>query len=168
MKYILASIAMVAILATIAFLIYRRKQNKVYMSFKESLDLTSVPIITFINNGNKYNFIIDTGCSTSVIHSKILDDVKAEITTKEVTTFAFDANDRNNNKLCFVDFKARTKNNNLKNFHILFQSLDMTHLVEKIKQEKGVEIHGLLGNSFFEYFKYVIDFNKLIIYSKCK
>ena len=45
----------------IAFEIYKRKIkifNKGVMSFKESLDLTNLPIVTFTSGDKKYNFLL--------------------------------------------------------------------------------------------------------------
>ena len=35
-----------------------------------------------------------------------------------------------------------------------------------VKEESGVQIHGILGSLFFQKYKYVFDFESLIAYSK--
>ena len=49
---------------------YNRK--KVKMSFKESMNLTELPIVTFYNGTNKLNFLLDTGSNLCVINSNSL------------------------------------------------------------------------------------------------
>ena len=47
-----------------------------------------------------------------------------------------------------------------------FQVVDMSYAFNSIKQSTGVNIHGILGNSFFEKYGYVIDFKELVAYGK--
>jgi hypothetical protein len=35
-----------------------------------------------------------------------------------------------------------------------------------MKQDTGVTLHGIIGSKFFNKFKYVLDFDELIAYSK--
>ena len=49
---------------------YNRK--KVKMSFKESMNLTELPVVTFYNGTNKLNFLLDTGSNLCVINSNSL------------------------------------------------------------------------------------------------
>ena len=47
-----------------------------------------------------------------------------------------------------------------------FQVVDMTSSFNNIKNDYGVNLHGILSSTFFEKYKYVLDFDKLIAYSK--
>ena len=47
-----------------------------------------------------------------------------------------------------------------------FQVVDMSAAFGAIKQESGVVLNGILGNSFFTKYRYVLDFKDLIAYSK--
>ena len=47
-----------------------------------------------------------------------------------------------------------------------FQVVDMTASFNAVKAESGVTLSGILGNSFFKKYQYVLDFNSLIAYSK--
>ena len=46
-----------------------------------------------------------------------------------------------------------------------FQVIDLSKAFGVIKSESGVNLHGILGNSFFQKYKYVINFDELIVYS---
>ena len=47
-----------------------------------------------------------------------------------------------------------------------FGIADLDEAFSVVKQESGVQIHGILGSKFFERYKYVLDFKELIAYIK--
>lgn len=57
---------------------YCRQRKRVNMSFKEAMDLVDLPVITFYNNGKKFNFLLDTGATMSVIDSNVLSNLSHE------------------------------------------------------------------------------------------
>ena len=133
--------------------------NKI--SFKESLDLTSIPIVTFENNGRKINFLLDTGASKSIINSSELSTCKYE-TIKGVCSIltGMDGIPRN------TEYVKLVLSYNGKEYVDNFQKTDMSAAFNAIKRDTGVNIHGVLGTAFFNKYKYVLDFDKLIAYSK--
>ena len=44
----------------------------------------------------------------------------------------------------------------------------MNTVFTSIKNETGVTLHGLIGNSFMQKYKYVLDFDEMVAYSKHK
>ncbi len=42
----------------------------------------------------------------------------------------------------------------------------MSNAFNTLKQDTGVTIHGILGNTFFEKYGYVIDYKDFIAYAK--
>ena len=132
------------------------------LSFKETLDLTDLPIVTFEQNGNKINFLLDTGANRSVINKTIL----SNYTYTELGA---------NNTLSGLDGIKRVVDNINMNinygdiiFEETFQVSDLSPIFDSIKQETGATLHGILGNAFFQKYKYVIDFNSLMFYSRKK
>jgi hypothetical protein len=55
-------------------------------------------------------------------------------------------------------------NNNL--YTSTFQVVDMQEAFDRVKQESGVQIHGILGSLFFQEYEYILDFQSLVAYSK--
>ena len=55
---------------------YCKQSKRVNMSFKETMDLTGLPIITFKQGENKFNFVLDTGAVSSIIDSRVLDKLQ--------------------------------------------------------------------------------------------
>ena len=71
-----------------------RKRNKITstdrISFRETLDLTELPIVTFRNNDKKFNFLLDTGATNSVINKSTLSDMVFNSTNKKDTIYGSD------------------------------------------------------------------------------
>ena len=135
-------------------------KKKVKMSFKESMNLTELPVITFYNESTKLNFLLDTGSNECVINSKIIDSLNYTKLDKKGSVFGIEGNSIDINYIS-IDF---TYNN--KSYSSSFQVVDMQDAFDRVKQESGVTIHGILGNLFFEKYKYILDFKELAAYTK--
>lgn len=134
--------------------------NKGQVSFREAYDLTGLPIVTFKQGKNKFNLLIDTGSTKSVILPSLLEVIKYADLKEKGTIFGMEGNVINTSYVN-VNFKLH-KNE----YAETFQVVDMSSAFNAIKQDTGVNIHGILGNSFFENYGYVIDFKDYIAYSK--
>lgn len=155
MEYII-SICVVLIIIGVGYYMYPSYDK---ISFKESLDLTSLPIIVFENNGRKINFLLDTGASKSIINSSELSTCKYESLKDTSTLTGIDGIPRK------TEYVKLALSYNGKEYVDNFQKTDMTAAFAPVKKATGVNIHGILGTSFFNKYKYVLDFNKLIAYS---
>ena len=136
------------------------KKNKSKISFKESMDLTELPVITFINNNVKLNFLLDTGSNNSLINKSILNmlDYKELDGTSNLIGV-----EGNNIKNSICEMKIEYKDYV---FDTTFNIADLDTPFNVIKQEDGVQLHGILGSLFFQKYKYVLDFQSLIAYMK--
>ena len=135
-----------------------RKRNKLKMSFKEALDLAEVPVVTFLNNGIKLNFLLDTGSSWSIINESVLPSLVTEKLDAVMNIVAADGN-KVPSKFCKM--KVSYKDQEFEND---FAIRDLDEAFGVVKQESGVQIHGILGSDFFQKYKYVLDFKELIAY----
>jgi len=152
-------IVLVEILLVGAVYAYENRKSS-RISFKETLDLTNLPIITFYNNNTKLHFLLDTGSNRSILNQSEL-----QFCTYRTTNTA--------NELSGLDGVKRVVENveiglqyGDKVFTEEFQTPDMSEVFGSIKAETGVTIHGILGNTFFNRYKYIIDFDKCVFYSK--
>lgn len=139
--------------------------NKIFktddkMSFKESLDLCSLPVVTFYQGDKKYNFLLDTGSSNSVINKDVLKSIKHTLINKASTLYGMEGNPE------IVPFCSITLSFNNKDYTYEYLIKNLRKPFKVIKEESGVTLHGILGSNFFNAFKYVLDFDKLIAYSK--
>ena len=137
---------------------YDRK--KVEMSFKESMNLTELPIVTFYNGSTKLNFLLDTGANLCVINSRIIDSLNYKKLDEKGSVFGMEGNSVD------IDYISMDFTYNSKSYSSSFQVVDMQEAFGRIKQESGVTVHGILGSKFFEEYKYVLDFKELIAYTK--
>lgn len=137
-----------------------RKRNSSKISFKEAMDLVELPVVTFYNGDTKLNFLLDTGSNVSYINSSIIPLLVYEKTDKEMNTIGIEGN-KVSNKFCKM---AVTYKNQV--FEEEFSIADLDEAFGVVKQESGVQIHGILGSKFFERYKYVLDFKELMAYIK--
>lgn len=133
-------------------------KDKDVMSFRQSIELCDLPIVTFYIGDSKYNFILDTGSVNSHIDERIVKsrNIKVNYTNENIEIWGAGGKGESN-KLGIISIYY-----NNKEFKELFtintqigQSFDM------LKETKGIRIHGLLGSKFFNRYKYILDFNKM-------
>lgn len=140
-----------------------RKYSKIYkriISFRESFDLTGLPVITFNQGKNKYNFLFDTGATNSVINSAVLNKIKHDVVEgAQCEVYGMEGSVQTAN---FVTIEL---SRDMK-FSDDFQAVDMSVAFDQVKAETGVTIVGILGNTFFQKYKYVIDYEQMIVYPK--
>lgn len=137
-----------------------RNRNNSRISFKESMDLTELPVATFNCNRKKLNFLLDTGSNLSYINSSILSLLDHEIIDRESSVIGFEGNEVSTGS-CKIAVTYKEKK-----FEEEFNIADLDAAFKVVKQESGVQLHGILGSRFFEKYKYIIDFKNLIAYMK--
>lgn len=152
--------ALVAVCAAITHIVdIVRKKEPDKMSFKESMDLCELPIVTFLNNGKKLNFLLDTGASASVIDSNALEGVLFTKLDKIGDIFGMEGNKK---EVTFIkmslSYRGRTYDDE-------FQVVDMSFPFGSMKTDFGVNLHGMLSSSFFQKYQYMLDFQELVAYS---
>lgn len=134
------------------------KGNK--MSFRESMDLTELPVITFYNGNTKINLLLDTGSSLNVINSKIVESLVYTKLESSGTVYGMEGNTID------VEYISMNITRDNDSYSSIFQVVDMQKAFDNIKEEYGVQIHGILGNSFFKDYKYILNFDEFVAYSK--
>ena len=135
------------------------RKTKSRMSFRESMNLTELPIVTFYSGSNKLNFLLDTGANMSAINSKDLQDLEYTKLNKKGTVHGIEGH-LTETEYVSIDF---TYNDKL--YASVFQVVDLQEAFDKIKQESGVTIHGILGSKFFEEYKYILNFKSCTAYT---
>lgn len=159
---ILEIIGMVILVLVMAFIVNTiddvRKRNNSKISFKEAMDLVELPVVTFHNGDKKLNFLLDTGSNVSYINSSTIHLLDYEKIDKEMDTIGFEGN-KVSNQFCKMSVTYRNQV-----FEEEFSIADLDEAFNVVKQESGVQIHGILGSKFFEKYKYVLDFKELIAY----
>ena len=152
---------LVGIAAIVAYFVdlARKKTSYDSMSFRETMDLTGLPIVTFKQGENKFNFVLDTGAFSSIIDSRVLD--KLQYTELEGKSIGYGV-DGGEHRMDRVGIVLTYKD---KDYSDVFRVLDMSASFDALKRDYGVTVHGLLSSAFFERYKYVLNYNELVAYS---
>lgn len=164
MEFVL-KIVFVLLLAGIAVIVAhfvdsaRKKVSHSSMSFRETMDLCELPIVTFMNNGRKLNFLLDTGASKSVIHSGALEGLTYKSINKSGDVYGMDGKRKD---VSFINMSIGYRG---KDYNEEFQSIDMGVPFSNLKADFGVNLHGILSSTFFQKYKYVLNFDELVAYS---
>lgn len=165
---ILKIILVLVIVAFIAVVIngvedYNSHNRTNKLSFKESIDSLTIPIVTLFNNDKAFNFVVDTGANYSVINAEYLKLFDAKI-LKGITGKVYGING-DPQDVYYARIQLSQYNDN---FVEEFQVFDIQSMCDNLKEENGVEIAGILGSSFFQRYKFIIDFNELNMYRNDK
>jgi hypothetical protein len=129
------------------------------MSFKESLDLANLPIVTMYQGNNKIHFLLDTGSTDNMIDSNytILNYKNIENECANLTGIG------GTQQTELIELNLFYKD---KEFVVDALKLDMSNTFGVIKQNTGIQLHGILGSSFFNKYKYILDYYNMIAYPK--
>lgn len=133
------------------------------MSFREAMDLTDLPIVTFYQGEERFNFLLDTGSTYSHISSSAAQRLKGEEKELVVSVIAVGGS-RGSTSTLATQLVYKNKPYNV----ILCAGEHMDDAFEAVKKENGVQIHGIIGNDFLSQHNYIIDFEELVAYSKGK
>lgn len=137
--------------------------KKVGFPLKETTTKEGIPIVTLKNGEKEFNFILDTGSTISHIDSTIKDSL-SDVEEVEGNNFAIataNGSVEGNNSWIRVPLNYKKQS-----FIEDFMPLDLHDIFEDIKEETGVQLHGVLGNTFLRKYRYVIDYDDLVAYTK--
>lgn len=140
--------------------------NKVFnihkdaMSFQSGMDLAELPVVTFYQGKQKINFLLDTGSNNCVIDKSFLPKIEYKMCNAETHLTGLEGNTQKAG-ICIINMSYKDRD-----YKSAFVVQDLSAAFTSIKKETGVTINGMLGSKFFNEFKYVLDFDELIAYSK--
>lgn len=141
------------------------KKKRTKLSFKEALDLTNLPVVTFFCKGKKLNFVLDSGATHSVINTSVVEDLALDV--EKFTDFeGIGINTASGSILLDTYVRMPLQYDNKRIFDETLLVIDMTEQFNNTKQSTGVTLHGLLGSDFFSKNKFIIDYDLLAAYTK--
>lgn len=161
LEIILVCAGVSAIGSVVNFLMKDKNLPKESLSIKKYMP-GNLPIITLINKEIALNFLIDTGSNISHICPSAVALIESTHIGKDDTIQVAGLGAVNQGiTMCSATFKDTLG----KEYKVkLSVSADLENTAKYIKQNTGIEIHGLLGTDFLQKYKYVIDFKELEIY----
>ena len=139
-----------------------KRSNRKKISFKEAIDLTELPVVTFVGKGRKLNFLIDTGANNSILNESVANKMKLECEEFEGVETNTAGGNINLNKVTNLIIKFDDE----REYDECFLVSNMDEAFNSVKAETGVMIHGILGSNFFAKHKYIIDYDSLALYVK--
>lgn len=130
-----------------------------FSSLSTCLSAVGLPLLIVKAQAKNLCFLLDTGSNINVLDRRVAEffqlsggltkqrqfGIDGELQTSEVVELAFSLEEQN--------YKAD------------FSVLDLSSAFGKVEEESGIQIHGLLGCSFMEQQKWVIDFEKLCLFT---
>ena len=137
--------------------------KKIGFSFKKVITDVGIPIVTLKNGEKEFNFILDTGSDISHIDSNIMDSLSdtEEVEGDNHTVITASGSVENNNSWVRVLLNYKRQN-----FIEDFMPLDLHDSFKVLKEDTGIQLHGILGGTFLRKYRYVLDYDDLVAYTK--
>lgn len=137
--------------------------KKMGLSFKDTLSDAEIPIVTLKNGEKEFNFILDTGSNISHIDSTIVDSLSdiEKIGSNNITITTANGLIESGNSWIRVPLNYKKQS-----FIEDFMLLDLHDTFEVLKEDVGIQLHGILGGTFLRKYRYVLDYNDLVAYTK--
>ena len=158
---ILFILSIALLLISIILIVINRPIDKI--SIKESLDLCNLAVITLTNNGHRFNFMLDTGAVECLISKSALKLMEWSDLKQTINANGF------NGKVELCPGAVTNLSYKGKVFSAeLFMSKSLDKTFSEIKAHTGVQLHGIIGNEFLKKYGYILDFDKLEVYTKRK
>lgn len=118
---------------------------------------TGLPLLIVQAQAKNLCFLLDTGSNINVLDRRVAEffqlsggtakqrqfGIDGELQTTDVVELAFSLEEQ--------EYKAN------------FSVMDLSSAFGKVEEESGIQIHGLLGCSFMEQQKWILDFENLIL-----
>lgn len=164
MKIVVLTAVIILIIAVVLWssLKHYRKIKERNISFLEAFHLTGLPIITVEHAGKNYNLLLDTGSAESLIDATTAKTMELVPLGEKAEIFGIDGTTIETNK-CTIDFVIQGNT-----YKYSFYTRDLSEAFAILKQEYGVNVHGMLGSNFLRDYSYILDFEKLVTYTKKK
>ena len=131
--------------------------NKICL--QQSLIQIGLPLLIVKAQAKNLCFLLDTGSNINVLDRRVAEFFQLSGGTDKQRQFGIDGELRTTDvvELAFSLEEQEYKAN--------FSVMDLSSAFGKVEEESGIQIHGLLGCSFMEQQKWILDFEKLCLYT---
>ena len=129
--------------------------NKILL--QKSLTQVGLPLILVKAQAQYLCFLLDTGSNINVLDRKVAELFQLSGGTAQQQQFGIDGT------LQTTDVVKLTFSLEEREYKADFSVMDLSSAFGKVEEESGIQIHGLLGCSFMEQQKWVLDFEKLCL-----
>lgn len=118
-----------------------------------------LPLLIVKAQAKNLCFLLDTGSNINVLDKKVAEFFRLSASTTHQKQFGIDGT------LQITDVVKLTFSLEEREYKADFSVMDLSSAFGKVEEESGIQIHGLLGCSFMEQQKWVLDFEKLCLFT---
>lgn len=127
------------------------------ISLQVSIFKVGLPLLIVKAQAQNLCFLLDTGSNINVLDKRVAEFFQLSGGTAQQQQFGIDGELRTSNIVEFSFFLEERE------YKADFSVMDLSSAFGKEEEESGIQIHGLLGCSFMEQQKWVLDFEKLCL-----
>ncbi|MDY4930812.1 MAG: aspartyl protease [Alistipes shahii] len=127
------------------------------VSLNSILSKLGLPLLIVKAQAKNLCFLLDTGSNINVLDKKVAEFFQLSSGTVQRQQFGIDGT------LQITDVVEMTFSLEEREYKAAFSVMDLSSAFGKVEEESGIQIHGLLGCSFMEQQKWVLDFEKLCL-----
>ena len=116
-----------------------------------------IPLLIVKAQAKNLCFLLDTGSNINVLDKRVAEFFQLSGGTAQQQQFGIDGELRTSNIVEFSFFLEERE------YKADFSVMDLSSAFGNVEEESGIQIHGLLGCSFMEQQKWVLDFENLTL-----
>ena len=126
--------------------------------FKTKISKTGLIYVPFTCNGKELNFILDTGSTISYIDTQTAIELGCKFKNCDEFVTGL-GGEQAITEYCEIKLETPTTVTEIE-----LPLANFKHAFSQVEEESGIEIHGLLGNNFLLASKYIIDYDKMMVF----
>ena len=140
-------------------------KNTINYPLNFGLSNLGLPLIAVEMNDKNICFLLDSGATLNLLDKRVHDyfskyKLNDAMATTKISNFGIDGIETEAPRVEQI-FKFE---NGL--FKTKFTIFDTSSAFNKVEEESGIQIHGILGNEFLLENEWILDFQKLSVYSQ--
>lgn len=132
--------------------------RRMIVSLHFNISKTGIPIILVKAQAKNLCFLLDTGSNINVLDRRVSEFFQLSQSTIRQKQFGIDGT-LQTSAVVELTFSLEERE-----YKANFSVMDLSSAFGKVEAESGIQIHGLLGCSFMEHQKWVLDFEKLCLF----
>ena len=121
------------------------------------LPQVGLPLLIVIAQAKHLCFLLDTGSNINVLDKRVAEFFQLSGGTAQQQQFGIDGTLRTTNVVEMI-FSLEERE-----YKADFSVMDLSSAFGNVEDETGIQIHGLLGCSFMEQQKWILDFENLTL-----
>jgi len=140
-------------------------KNTINYPLNFGLSNLGLPLIAVEMNDKNICFLLDSGATLNLLDKRVHDyfskyKLNDAMATTKISNFGIDG----------IETEVTRVELNFKFEKCLFKAkfsiFDSSTAFDKVEEESGIQIHGILGNEFLLENEWILDFQKLSVYSQ--